>query len=453
MPFEYNPFTRKLDYYTSSSGSVAGHDRLHSIDSVLDHVGVVAAVQDNFVSFDVNGLPQDSGYTDSDFEAYVKHNLTGSGIPTVTDDTTKGYAAKSLWFDLNVSPDEIYRCVDATISGAVWLNTSLELGDLGSIVTQDSDNVGITGGSISSIDDPVNENGVGDRGFNDIRYYQQSEVDTISGSLSSEIDSDISTHASSADHDGRYYTETELDNGQLDNRYYTETEVDGIITTVSGDIVNQIPTNFDDQYYTETELDNGQLDNRYYTEAEVDTISGSLSIKYETTYIDASSFIPCTTNGALAGTYEYGTNDINIDYFAFDGGATEERIQFKTIMPEGWDRGVIKAKFLWTSDTGSTTGDTVEWAIKAGVLSDGDVIDTALGTAQVISDILLADDGTNLQLSTATPTITVSGIPTLSDMVVFEVYRNTDGTDDLAEDAWLNGVWVQYRVNNSVSVW
>ena len=48
-------------------------------------------------------------------------------------------------------------------------------------------------------------------------------------------------------HDGRYYTETELDAGQLDNRYYTETE-----------------------------LDAGQLDNRYYTETEVDTISGSL---------------------------------------------------------------------------------------------------------------------------------------------------------------------------------
>ena len=41
--------------------------------------------------------------------------------------------------------------------------------------------------------------------------------------------------------DDRYYTETELDAGQLDNRYYTETE-----------------------------LDAGQLDNRYYTETEVD---------------------------------------------------------------------------------------------------------------------------------------------------------------------------------------
>jgi hypothetical protein len=44
-------------------------------------------------------------------------------------------------------------------------------------------------------------------------------------------------------HDDLYYTETELNNGQLDNRYYTETE-----------------------------LNNGQLDTRYYTETEIDNI-------------------------------------------------------------------------------------------------------------------------------------------------------------------------------------
>ena len=54
-----------------------------------------------------------------------------------------------------------------------------------------------------------------------------------------------------------YYTETELDAGQLDNRYYTETELD------AGQL--------DDRYYTEAELDAGQLDNRYYTETEADT--------------------------------------------------------------------------------------------------------------------------------------------------------------------------------------
>jgi hypothetical protein len=37
--------------------------------------------------------------------------------------------------------------------------------------------------------------------IHDGRYYTESETDTISGSLSTEIDSDISTHSSSGDHD------------------------------------------------------------------------------------------------------------------------------------------------------------------------------------------------------------------------------------------------------------
>ena len=41
-------------------------------------------------------------------------------------------------------------------------------------------------------------------------------------------------------------------------------------------------TRGDARYYTETELDAGQLDNRYYREAEVDTISGSLNDKLNT---------------------------------------------------------------------------------------------------------------------------------------------------------------------------
>jgi hypothetical protein len=72
----------------------------------------------------------------------------------------------------------------------------------------------------------------------DDRYYTETELDA--GQL-----------------DSRYYTETELDAGQLDNRYYTETELD------AGQL--------DNRYYTETELDAGQLDNRYYTETEINT--------------------------------------------------------------------------------------------------------------------------------------------------------------------------------------
>ena len=175
--------------------------------------------------------------------------------------------------------------------------------------------------------------------------------------------------------------------------------------------------------------------------------------QYDTIYIDAGAMVPCTTNGALQSTHEHPTNDIDIDHYAFDPGVTEERVQWKLAMPENWNRGTLKAKFYWSSATGSTADDTVEWGIKAGALSDSDAIDAALGTAQVISDILLADNGVDLQISGATPAITIGGTPALNDLILFEVYRNTDGVDDLAEDAWLMGVLLQYKKTRYAASW
>lgn len=173
----------------------------------------------------------------------------------------------------------------------------------------------------------------------------------------------------------------------------------------------------------------------------------------DTIYIDAGAMVPCTTNGALQSTHEYPTNDIDIDHYAFDDGATEERVQFKLVMPESWDRGTVKAKFCWSSPTGSTAGDTIEWGIKAGALSDSDAIDAALGTAQVISDVLLANNGADIQISGATPAITVGGTPARNDIIIFEVYRNTDGVDNMVEDGWLMGVLIQFKKTAYAASW
>jgi len=175
---------------------------------------------------------------------------------------------------------------------------------------------------------------------------------------------------------------------------------------------------------------------------------------YKTIYIDAGAMVPCTTNGALAGTYEYGTHDLDHDYYAFDDGATKERVQFKSPMPEDWDRGTVKAKFYWSSATSSTANDTCEWGVKAQAFSNSDPNDAAFADAgEVISDVLLADNGGDSQLSDATPAVTVGGTPALGDMVVWEFWRNTDGTDDMAEDGWLKGVIIQYKATNAVAAW
>ncbi len=183
------------------------------------------------------------------------------------------------------------------------------------------------------------------------------------------------------------------------------------------------------------------------------SITASNLAQYGTIYIDAGAMVPCTTNPAEAGTNEYGTNDIDMDYMAFDPGATEERIQFKLVMPENWDRSdaTMKAKFYWSDDTTGSAAETVEWGIKAGAYANDVAIDTALGTAVTISDTVIASS--DMHITSATAVIVVAQAQALGDMIVFEVFRNTDGTDDMDDDAWLLGVLLQYKKDNTVSAW
>jgi len=80
---------------------------------------------------------------------HVKDNLTATTSPGVGDDDVDGYAVGSRWFD--TTADEMYICLDATTGAAVWLNTTLTLTDLGSIATQNSNSVTITGGTMSGV--------------------------------------------------------------------------------------------------------------------------------------------------------------------------------------------------------------------------------------------------------------------------------------------------------------
>ena len=104
----------------------------------------------------------------------------------------------------------------------------------------------------------------------------------------------LAAHKTSGDHDGRYYTETEMDSklgGKSDtghthdDRYYTETEVDNKLSGKS-----DTNHSHDSRYYTESEMDtklNGKAnsshthDDRYYTESEM---NAKLSGKSDTSH-------------------------------------------------------------------------------------------------------------------------------------------------------------------------
>lgn len=171
---------------------------------------------------------------------------------------------------------------------------------------------------------------------------------------------------------------------------------------------------------------------------------------YKTIVIIASSCTSTATNGADLATNEYATNDINEDFYSFDG-TTEQYIEKSFPMPRDWDRSTVKVNFYWSSATGSTAGDTCEWEARAGAISDGDAIDAALGTSQVITDTLLADNGGDMQTTSFTPALTVGGTPALNDDVHWKFSRNVGGTDNMTEDAWLFKIVISYLANQAVA--
>jgi len=89
-----------------------------------------------------------------DIPVYLQNNWSGTAAPGATDDSDAGYDIGSAWIDTSAEgQNEVWRCINATIGSAVWVNTSLELDDLGSIATQDANAVAITGGSVTGITD------------------------------------------------------------------------------------------------------------------------------------------------------------------------------------------------------------------------------------------------------------------------------------------------------------
>jgi hypothetical protein len=178
--------------------------------------------------------------------------------------------------------------------------------------------------------------------------------------------------------------------------------------------------------------------------------AGSVTgLNYRTIYVDAGSMVPTATNGAQAGTEELATNDVMVDYFAFDTN-TDEKVQFKMVMPEQWDGGVVRAKFYWKSSN-TNTGD-VAWFIQAVAHADSGALDTAFGTAVSVHTADDAGLGTDndLHITNSTTDMTVAGSPAEGEMVMFQIYRDVSA-DNYDADAHLLGVNIQYRETATAS--
>lgn len=177
-------------------------------------------------------------------------------------------------------------------------------------------------------------------------YYTETELD--GGQLDNRYFTE--TELTNGELDSRYYTETELDGGQLDSRYYTEAELDaGQLNTLYYTETELDNGQLDSRYYTETELDGGQLDSRYYTETEADvrfvnvtgdTITGNLTVEGNLS-LSYSTFISSTTSTTT-------TNSTNVHAFPHSGFSGAE---YTVTVTEGSDRQITK---LLVTHDGST---------------------------------------------------------------------------------------------------
>lgn len=156
-------------------------------------------------------------------------------------------------------------------------------------------------------------------------------------------------------------------------------------------------------------------------------------------WISASQWIPRTTTGVGVDSTQTTTNLQNFDQLLFDSG-TDEFAQALVVMPTNYNAGQVTARFYWTATTG--TGAVV-WGLQGLAYSDDDALDTATGTAQTVTDTLLAAN--DMMISGATSAITIGGTPGANKAVQFQIYRDADaGGDTLAVDARLLGVEISY---------
>jgi hypothetical protein len=152
-------------------------------------------------------------------------------------------------------------------------------------------------------------------------------------------------------------------------------------------------------------------------------------------HIDASEFIPRTTNGCGIDSQETTTNLVNRDYLTFDPAAAEFA-QAWFAWPAGW--ATAKVTFYWKAT--SATGACV-WSARLRVYTNGDADDSAFGTAVTATDTAPA---ANSHSQTVTTGITPSGTVTAGKLTCLGISRDaTNGSDTLAVDAFLQGVLVE----------
>lgn len=161
-------------------------------------------------------------------------------------------------------------------------------------------------------------------------------------------------------------------------------------------------------------------------------------------YIPAAALTPATTTGCSALTqYESTTNKVNYKSLDFDGATEEYAWLLAFQAPDYWDLSTVTVRFHWTCASGS--GDVI-WGAAGIALSNDDAIDTALGTAQTVTDTVIT--ALDVHTTSNTSAITIGGTPAKGDLLFLRVYRDADAGGDTLNgvDARLIGITIKFGI-------
>lgn len=170
-------------------------------------------------------------------------------------------------------------------------------------------------------------------------------------------------------------------------------------------------------------------------------------------YVPAQAWIQSSQNNPemnLRGWYAGGANTPYATLDFSDG--SYDPCYYSMLMPKSWDGEVFDAKIIWTHKP-TTVNYGVVWGVKAIVTDSGKPINNwdwgPVGGNEVTDT---GGDDRKMYVTDLTGTITPNTAPGFAwnpdrrAFIVFQLYRNgVSGSDTLAVDSKLVGVWIYYK--------
>jgi hypothetical protein len=224
------------------------------------------------------------------------------------------------------------------------------------------------------------------------------------------------------------------------------TVLQDITVTAQGHVTSVGSYNLDNRYYTETELDNGQLDTRYYTETEADNrfvnVTGAESIDGVKTFT-SSPIVPTPTTDYQAATKSYvDANFWNKTSETIDG--TESWVNNNTTVPT--TQAVNNRIVDLLNDIGAYVVVATEVTFpNAGVVDGGGSPDAGVLVEVTDASGLAWTSGTSTNATTTNSTsVTITGITGTGPL-------NSGGMQVLSTSTLHTYTFVKWTLTSSVA--